>query len=79
MILCIKNELMRKGYYSEDFLKLTHSFENGSSREILVAIGWYISTQNILKKFINNCHTAFDYEFSRELALEVFFFSEISI
>lgn len=72
--MSIKNELLCKGYYCDDFLRLKHTYDTSGasySREILLAIGWFISNQKIIEKFIYNTSCAFDFECGKELALEV--------
>ena len=64
---------MRKGFYCDDFLKLENDFDttNGSSREVLLAAGWFISNQKLFEKFVYNVDCAFDFECAKDVALEV--------
>jgi hypothetical protein len=74
IITSIKNELMRKGYYCDDFLKIKHDFDtsiNDSTREVLLAAGWFISNQKLFEKFVYNTDCAFDYECAKDNAFEV--------
>ena len=66
---------MCKGYYCDEIYKISNDFNNdtdgSSSREVLLAAGWFILNQNIFEKFISNSDCAFDYECAKDAALDV--------
>jgi hypothetical protein len=65
---------MCKGYYCDDFFKLSNDFNDSdasSSREVLLAAGWFILNQNIFEKFLSNSDCVFDYECAKDTALDV--------
>lgn len=60
------------GYACEDFYKLTESFQSeNSSREILIAIGWLISTYEIIDICIKKSKSQIDEEYFKETATKV--------
>ena len=51
--------------------KLENDFDttNGSSREVLLAAGWFISNQKLFEKFVYNVDCAFDFVFCATVPL----------
>jgi hypothetical protein len=76
-IVKIKYELAKRGYGSPEFFDIENKNDTGdncSSREILLAICWYLSKQKLVHQFITNANTPFDLEMPNELANEVCIF-----
>lgn len=46
-----KKSLQKKGYYSVEFSNLPHDMSTGS-RELLLTLGWLLSTQRLLDKVL---------------------------
>ncbi|CAF0768127.1 unnamed protein product [Brachionus calyciflorus] len=75
----LKEELLKLGYSCDDFFKLKSSFDENdtSSREILISIGWLISSYEIIKLFIANSNSLLDEEYFKENALMAMNLSEV--
>lgn len=69
--------MLKLGYIFQDFFNLSSSFEESTSREILIAIGWLISTYEIISIFIENSSSFMDEEYFKENALKSIKINEI--
>lgn len=54
MIVFVKRELQKRGFYSRDFAGLPSDMSEGS-REMLLALGWLLCKENIFSKFMQSC------------------------
>ena len=59
----IKRDIAKLGYSSKEFFDLPYSFEDGDSREILIAVGWLVSSQELIDVFILRTSHSFDEEY----------------
>ena len=59
----IKRDIAKLGYSSKVFFDLLYSFEDDDSREILIAVGWLISNQELIDVFILRTSHSFDYKY----------------
>lgn len=67
----IKEELVKLGYFCNDFFMLNSLADDNSSREVLIAIGWLVYTYEIIELFIQNSNCQLDQEYYNEDALRV--------
>lgn len=64
--------MVEYGYECEDLYKLEETFESEkASRDLLIAISWFISTYGIVDLFANNSQCLIDEEYFKETALKV--------
>ena len=61
MVIFVKRELQKRGFFSRDFAGLPSNMSCGS-REILLALGWLLCKENVLTKFMNSCTSPLDDE-----------------
>lgn len=65
----MKKEFIRYGYPNEDFFKLNESSYNdkNASREVLVAIGWFFFTFELIELFNKNSATVCEQEYFKDI------------
>ena len=68
-IKLIKTNMIKLGYSNNDFFKLQE--ENSSSREILIAIGWLISTYDLIELISQNILNLYNDEYFKEKLTKV--------
>lgn len=69
--------MLKLGYICQEFFNLSSSFDENTSREILIAIGWLISTYEIISLFIQHSNCFMDEEYFKENALKSINIDEI--
>jgi hypothetical protein len=73
-IKSIKKDMLKLGYSNNEFLNLKEDYydvNNCSSREILIAIGWLISTYDVIELFSQNVLNIYNDEYFKEKLTKV--------